>query len=117
LGSDIDFLGRAAVERAVAEGPRRRLVSFRLEEPDAMLWGGELVLRDGVAAGQVTSVAWSATFGACVGLAYVWRRDREPVTADHLSEAVWHVNVGGRVLPVSVGLKAPFDPANERIRS
>ncbi len=117
LGTDIDFLGRAAVERAVAEGPRRRLVSFRLAEPDAMLWGGELVLRDGVAAGQVTSVAWSATFGACVGLAYVWRRDREAVTADHLTEAVWHVNVGGRVLPVSVGLKAPYDPANERIRS
>jgi len=117
LGTDIDFLGRAAVERAVADGPRRRLVSFRLEDPDAMLWGGELVLRDGVAAGQVTSVAWSATFGVCVGLAYVWRRDREPVTADHLTAAVWHVNAGGRVLPVGVGLKAPYDPTNERIRS
>jgi 4-methylaminobutanoate oxidase (formaldehyde-forming) len=117
LGSPTDFLGRAAVERAVVEGPRRRLVSFRLEDPDAMLWGGELVLRDGVAAGQVTSVAWSATCGACVGLAYVWRRDRKPVTADHLSGAVWHVDVGGRVLPVTVGLKAPYDPGNERIRS
>jgi 4-methylaminobutanoate oxidase (formaldehyde-forming) len=117
LGTDIDFVGRAAVERAVVEGPRRRLVSFRLEDPDAMMWGGELVLRDGVAAGQVTSVAWSATLGVCVGLAYVWRRDREPVTADHLTEAVWHVNVGGRLLSASVGLKAPYDPANERIRS
>ena len=117
LGTATEFLGRAAVERAVVEGPRRRLVSFRLEDPDAMLWGGEAVLRDGVAAGQVTSVAWSATCGACGGLAYVWRRDREPVTADHLSGAVWHVDVGGRVLPVSVGLKAPYDPGNERIRS
>jgi heterotetrameric sarcosine oxidase gamma subunit len=117
LGTDIDFLGRAAVERAVAEGPRRRLVSFRVEEPDAMLWGGELVLRDGVAAGQVTSAAWSATFGASVGLAYVWRRDGDPVTADHLAGADWHVNVGGRVVPVTVGLKAPYDPGNERIRS
>jgi 4-methylaminobutanoate oxidase (formaldehyde-forming) len=116
LGTDIDFVGRAAVERAVAEGPRRRLVSFRVADSDAMMWGGELVLRDGEAAGQVTSVAWSATFGACVGLAYVWRRDREPVTADHLTEAVWHVNVGGRLLPASVGLRAPYDPANERIR-
>ena len=36
-----------------------------------MIWGGELVLRDGVAVGQVTSGAWGETLGACVGLAYV----------------------------------------------
>ena len=99
------------------EGPRRRLVSFVLGDPDPMLWGGELVLRDGEVAGQVTSVAWSATLGTCVGLAYVWRRDREPVTVDHLTSGRYEVNVGGRVCPATVGLKAPYDPANERIRS
>jgi heterotetrameric sarcosine oxidase gamma subunit len=117
LGTDIDFVGRQAVERAVAEGPRRRLVSFRLDDPDPMMWGGELVLRDGEVAGQVTSVAWSATLDACVGLAYVWRPDREPVTAEHLASGRYEVNVGGRVWAASVGLKAPYDPANERIRS
>ncbi len=117
LGTDIDFIGRDAVERAVAEGPRRRLVSFRLEDPDPMLWGGELVLRDGEVAGQVTSVAWSATLGACVGLAYVWRRDREPVTTEFIGTGRYDVNVGGRLCAATVGLKAPYDPANERIRS
>ena len=42
------FLGRAAVEKAKAEGPRRKLVGFSVDAPEAMLWGGELVLRDGV---------------------------------------------------------------------
>ena len=32
--------------------------------PRPMLWGGELVLRDGVAVGQVTSAAWGETLGA-----------------------------------------------------
>ena len=41
--------------------------------PTLMLWGGELVLHDGVPAGQVTSAAWSSTCGSAVGLAYVWR--------------------------------------------
>ena len=117
LATDIDFVGRPAVERAVDEGPRRRLVSFWLEDSDVMMWGGELVLRNGEVAGQVTSVAWSATLGACVGLAYVWRPDRTPVTADHLDEGRYEVNVGGRVCAATVGLKAPFDPMNERIRS
>ena len=38
LTSDIEFLGRAAVERAKAEGPRRRLVSFAVDSADPMLW-------------------------------------------------------------------------------
>ena len=33
LGTDIDFLGRAAVEKAKAAGPSRRLVSFVLRRP------------------------------------------------------------------------------------
>ena len=116
LGGDLDFVGRAAVERVVAEGPRRRLVSFRLDDPDPMLWGGELLLRDGQPAGQVTSAAWSATLGTSVGLAYVWHRDRGPVTAEHVGTGSYAVNVGGRIHAVTVGLKAPFDPTNERIR-
>jgi heterotetrameric sarcosine oxidase gamma subunit len=117
LGTDLDFIGRDAVERAMVGGPRRRLVSFVLADPEPMLWGGELVLRDGEVAGQVTSVAWSATLDTCVGLAYVWRRDREPVTVDHLTSGRYEIDAGGRVCAATVGLKAPYDPANERIRS
>ena len=41
-----------------------------------MLWGGELVLRDGEPVGQVTSAAYGATVGASVGLAYLRRTSR-----------------------------------------
>ena len=92
LKTPIDFIGRAALESAVAEGPRRRLVSLRVSDPDLMLWGGELVLHDGVPAGQVTSAAWSSTCGSAVGLAYVWRPDRGPVGAGRPG----HRYLGGR---------------------
>src|SRR5450631_24356 len=71
LGTDLDFIGRDAVERAAALGPRRRLVSVVVDDPDTMMWGGELVLRDGVAAGQVTSAAWGEALGSSVGLGYI----------------------------------------------
>jgi glycine cleavage system aminomethyltransferase T len=58
LGTGISFLGREAVEKARAEGPRRRLVSFVLDDPAVMLWGGELVLRDGVAVGRPGTRSW-----------------------------------------------------------
>jgi glycine cleavage system aminomethyltransferase T/glycine/D-amino acid oxidase-like deaminating enzyme len=115
LGTDIDFLGRPALEAARAAGPPRRLVSFVVADPDPMLWGGELVARDGAAVGQVTSAAWGATVGACVGLAYV--ADPAGVTtADWVRSGSWTVDVGGEVHPVTVGLRAPYDPDNRRVR-
>ena len=68
LKTGISFLGREAVEKARADGPRRRLVSLVLPDPDVMIWGGELVLRNGIAVGQVTSGAW----GEAVGAAWAW---------------------------------------------
>jgi heterotetrameric sarcosine oxidase gamma subunit len=117
LKTDIPFLGREAVGAARAAGVRRRLVSFVVEDPAVMMWGGELLLRDGLGTGQVTSAAFGTTVGSCVGLAYVWRRDGEVVTPDYLEGGDWAVNVGGVRVGVSVSLKAPYDPTSARIRS
>ena len=116
LKTDVDFLGRAAVEKSRAAGPRRKLVSFQVDDPEPMLWGGELVLRDGVPAGQVTSAAWGETLGSCVGLAYLWDPDGAVVDAEWVRGASYEVNVGGDRYPVTVSLKPLYDPGNERIR-
>ena len=114
LTSDIEFLGRAAVERAKAEGPRRRLVSFAVDSADPMLWGGELIRRDGEVAGQVSSAAWGATTGACVGLGYL--RAPTVITPDWVRAGRYTVDAGGTVYPITVSLGPIYDPGNERIR-
>ena len=116
LKTDVDFLGRTAVEKARADGPRRRVVGFSVGSPDAMLWGGELVLRDGVVAGQVTSAAWGETTGSCVGLAYARSADNAVIDAAWVGAGRYEVNVGGTLYPITVSLKAIYDPANSRIR-
>jgi glycine cleavage system aminomethyltransferase T len=113
LKTDIDFLGRTAVEKAKADGPSRRLVSFVCDDPDAMPWGGELVRRDGVAAGQVTSAAWGATLGAAVGLAYVKAPEGQTASADYLRSGDYQIDVGGDLVAVRVSLKAPLDLMRE----
>jgi glycine cleavage system aminomethyltransferase T/glycine/D-amino acid oxidase-like deaminating enzyme len=110
LSGEKDFLGRSALaerrERLRGTGPRRRLVSFVVGDPEAMLWGGELVLRHGEPVGQVTSAAYGATVGACVGLAYV-RRD-EAVTSAWLAEGGFEVDVAGERLHVAATVGAPL---------
>jgi 4-methylaminobutanoate oxidase (formaldehyde-forming) len=113
LKTDVDFLGRTAVEKARADGPSRRLVSFVCEDSDAMPWGGELLRRDGVAAGQVTSAAWGETLGASVGLAYVRAPDGGVASPDHVKAGRYEIDVGGELVPVRVSLKAPYDLKRE----
>ena len=116
LATPIDFVGRTALEAAVEAGPRRRLVSFQVDDAAAMLWGGELVLHDGAPAGQVTSAAWSATAGSAVGLAYVWRADRGPFGAGDAADGRWEVMVGDTVTSIAISLKALYDPTAARVR-
>jgi 4-methylaminobutanoate oxidase (formaldehyde-forming) len=117
LKTDVDFLGRAAVEASRAAGPRRKLVSFAVSDPDLMLWGGELVLRDGLPAGQVMSAAWGATVGAAVGLAYVWDPGGGGVGRDWLLGASYEVDVGGMRSPISVSLRPLVDPEGLAVRA
>ncbi|MGI8664845.1 MAG: GcvT family protein [Jatrophihabitans sp.] len=116
LDTGVDFLGRAALEQARTAGPRRRLVSVAVDDPEAMLWGGELLLRDGLVAGQLTSAGWAAGTGRCVGLAYLWRPDGQQVSADYLGAGRYEIAIGARVVPARVQLKAFYDPSNSRIR-
>jgi 4-methylaminobutanoate oxidase (formaldehyde-forming) len=117
LGGTVGFLGREAVEKARADGPRRRLVSVVLADPDVMMWGSELVLHDGHPVGQVTSAAWGETLGASVGLAYVADPEGAPVTAAFAKTGTFEVNVGGQVVRAAIGLRPPYDPAGTKIKT
>jgi 4-methylaminobutanoate oxidase (formaldehyde-forming) len=115
LSADRAFVGREAVERHRADGPPRRLASFVVEDPHAVLWGGELLLRDDDPVGQVTSAAPSATLGATVGLTWVWQPDGGPVPRDVLSAAGYEVEVAGQRHPVRLSARSPHDPQNSHL--
>ncbi|HEX5188288.1 MAG TPA: FAD-dependent oxidoreductase [Streptosporangiaceae bacterium] len=115
LKTEVGFLGRDAVEKARAAGPRQRLVSVVLDDPDVMMWGGELLMRDGSAAGLVTSAAWGATLGASVGMAYIRATGGDVVTPDYVRSGRYQVNVGGQVCDARVSLRPPFDPDGEKV--
>ena len=82
-----------------------------------MMWGGELVTRNGAAVGQVTSAAWGATIGSSVALAYLWSKDGSPVTNKDLEAPGYAVNVGGQLCGARVSRRPLVDPENSRVRS
>lgn len=116
LRSAHDFLGRAAVERAKSQGVQRRLVGFSVGSDEPMLWGGELIRRGGEVAGQVSSAAWGATVGTCVGLGYVRAPGGGVVTPQWLTAGNYTVDVGGQLYPIRVSSGSLYDPGNTRVR-
>jgi aminomethyltransferase len=65
-----DFIGREALRREQAEGPRRRLVGLELRGP-GIARHGYPVARQGETIGRVTSGTHSPTLGRAIALAYV----------------------------------------------
>jgi glycine cleavage system aminomethyltransferase T/glycine/D-amino acid oxidase-like deaminating enzyme len=64
------FVGQRALRETQGRPLRKKLVTFVVDGP-AYLWGGETVLGDGGATGEVTSAGWSPLAGACVALGYL----------------------------------------------
>ncbi len=65
-----DFLGRDALARVKAEGPRRKLCCFTLEA-EVPLFGGEAILREGRVIGVTTSGGYGYTVGKPIVLGYL----------------------------------------------
>ena len=109
-----DFVGREAVLRKRESGLARRLLQFKLEDRDALLFHNEPILRDGRIVGHITSGAYGHALGAAVGLGYVPCPNRE--TEVDLLASRYEIEVAGRRLAATATLKPFHDPANARIR-
>jgi 4-methylaminobutanoate oxidase (formaldehyde-forming) len=65
------FIGQAALRAARGQPLRKKLLSFVFDDPALYAWGGEAIVIDGQAVGELSSVGWSPRAGACVGLGCV----------------------------------------------
>lgn len=108
------FIGRDAVLAKRASGLTRRLVQFRLADPEPLLLHTEPILRDGRIVGYLTSGAYGHTLGAAVGLGYVPCRSGE--TAEEVLAGRYEIEIAGRRVAAIPSLRPFYDPGNERIR-
>ncbi|MEX3931875.1 FAD-dependent oxidoreductase [Paraburkholderia phymatum] len=117
LDKDIPFVGRDALVKLRGEPLRKRLVVLTADgASDRMLWGGEAILRDGNVAGFVTSAAFGHTLGCPVAMGYV-KRDDGALDEAWLTSGRYQIDVAGDLLPATLHLKAPYDPAAARVKS
>jgi glycine cleavage system T protein len=109
-----EFLGRDAVLRKRDAGLSRRLVQFRLTDPEPLVFHNEPILRDGRIVGHLTSGNYGHALGGAIGLGYVPCPDE---TAESLLASRYSIEVAGRVFDAEASLAPLYDPASDRIRA
>ncbi|MEM9471270.1 MAG: FAD-dependent oxidoreductase, partial [Pseudomonadota bacterium] len=115
LKSDLDFMGRAACERAANQRLVKKLACFTVDDAQVVLLGRETILRDGEFAGYLSSGGFGHTVGRPVGLGYV--RNRDGVDDDWLRNGSYELVVATERVPAQLHLDPLYDPEAARVKS
>jgi len=116
LDKPVPFIGREALLAAKGKPPARRVAAFTLDDPEPVAWGGELVVRDGKPAGEVTSAAYGHTLGRTVCLALVHAAGAA-LDAAWLKSGKWQIDIAGKRCAATLHTRAPCDPDGQRVRA
>ncbi|SDJ08068.1 GcvT family protein [Lutimaribacter saemankumensis] len=109
-----DFIGRDAVLAKRDAGLARRLLQFRLENPDPMLFHNEAVVRDDRIVSILTSGNYGHALGGAVGLGYV------PCPGESAAGVLasdYEIEVAGQRYKAKASLAPMYDPKSERVRA
>jgi 4-methylaminobutanoate oxidase (formaldehyde-forming) len=100
------FLGQEALVALRQAGSRRRLVWFRLDDPEPVLWGHEPIYREGVYVGFTTSGSYGHTAGTSVALGYV--NNDGPISRGWVEAGIYEIEVAGRRYMADAHWRSPL---------
>jgi 4-methylaminobutanoate oxidase (formaldehyde-forming) len=108
------FNGRDAL-LAQREQPRsKRMIQFRLEDPDRLLYHDEPILRDGEIVGRTSSGMWSYVEDRALAMGYLNHPDG--VDREWLEAGTFEIEVATERIPATASIRSFYDPKNQRVR-
>ena len=108
-----NFIGRDAVMRKKENGLNKRMLQFKLTDPEPLLYHNEPVIRDGKIVGYLSSGNYGHHLGAAVGLGYVPCGGE---TAADVLGSTYEIDVAGTRVSAEVSLKPMYDPSGARAK-
>ncbi|KAG7223903.1 hypothetical protein INR49_015159 [Caranx melampygus] len=115
LKSSIPFQGRDRLEKQKAEGLRRRIVCFTIDEKVPM-FGLEAIFRNGVPVGHLRRSDYGFFIDKTIGYGYIRNPDGGVVSADFIKSGEFTLERMGVTYKAKAHLKTPFDPENKRVK-
>jgi len=108
-----DFFGRDAFLAAKANGiPDRRMVQFKLEDPEPLLYHNEPIVMNDKVVGYLSSGMYGHSLNAAIGMGFVNAPD---LTADALAAAEFYIEVATTRFKAQASLRALYDPDGSKM--
>lgn len=107
------FIGRDALLSQRETGITRRLVQFRIDDPEPLLYHNEPVYKDGTIVGRITSGMYGHTVGAALGMGYV--SHEVDVPRDQVIEGSFEVEINGKRFPATASFRPFYDPESKQV--
>ena len=111
----VEFIGREALLKQRGETLTKRLIQFRIEDPDLISYHDDPIFRNNVYVGRTTGGMWSHTQNRCLSMAYL--NNPSGVDQAWLDSGDWQIEIGTRRRPVTPSIKSFYDPQNQKVRS
>jgi len=114
LRTNVDFLGRSAIEASKEKGLARFLCGFSCD-PSVVLLGRETIYRNGQRVGWLTSGGYGYTVERSIGYGYV-RHPEGRLPKGWIKEGSYELEVMTERVPAQLHMKPLVDPSGHRIR-
>ncbi len=109
------FIGREALLRHRESGPLKyRMVQFLLEDPEPLLYGNEIIYRDGVMVGHLQTGGYGFTLGGAMGMGFV--HHEQDASVEYIEGGSYEIDIAGERHAAKASLRPMYDPTNERVR-
>ncbi len=109
-----EFQGKAALKKQQAEGLKRQLVIFTVDDPEPLIYHDEPIYRNGQLVSSNTHGAYGHFLRASVGMCYLSNPDG--INEQWITQGRYEIGINGRRYPVTIHLRPPYDPRGERVR-
>ncbi|MCH7478492.1 MAG: aminomethyl transferase family protein [SAR324 cluster bacterium] len=109
------FIGRDAIAPQRGKMLNKRLVMFKLADPEPSLFHDELIRLDGEVVGYISSGAYGFTLGRSVGMGYV--RHPDGVSEELIESAPFEIEIACERYPAEASFRSFYDPEGKRVKT
>ncbi len=108
------FRGRDALLSRRGQPRTKRLIQFRLEDPDRLVYHDEPIYRNGELVGRTSSGMFSYVEQRALAMGYL--EAAEGVTQEWLDAGEFEIEVATVRVPATPAIRSFYDPRNERVK-
>ncbi len=109
-----DFIGKDAFLYAKSQGlPARRLVQFKLDDPEPLLYHNEPIVMNEDIVGYLSSAMYGHSLGRAIGMGYI---KAPALTTEKLNNANFEIEIATERYSAQASLRSLYDPNNEKLK-